>query len=126
MQRLAGRRPSPGVAVRPFLSYAIGVAGELGAAAAMSTVVVRAGSASSDSPAVAVAARQTHDRGVHAFYFTRGIYSEYGRRGFFGRGGGSWATDYPKADLQFLTVLRRLTNLDAYNSEHAVRLDDPE
>jgi hypothetical protein len=76
------------------------------------------------SAAIAVAAPQAHDRGAHAFYFTRGMYSD-GRRGWFGRGG-SWSTDYPKADLQFLTVLRRLTNLDAYNSEHAMRLDDPE
>jgi len=60
----------------------------------------------------------------HAFAFTRGIYSDYGgRRGW---GGGSWAIDYPKADCQFLTVLRRLTNLDAFFSEHAVALDDPE
>ncbi|MGH7446900.1 MAG: DUF4159 domain-containing protein [Longimicrobiales bacterium] len=61
-------------------------------------------------------------RGSHAFYFTRGIYSDQGGR--WGRG--SWAVDYPKADRQFLTVLRRLTNLDAYSSEHAVALDDPE
>ena len=42
-------------------------------------------------------------------------------------GGGfcAWATDYPKAERQFLTVLRRLTNLDASPSENAVRLDDP-
>ena len=115
--------------MRPFVSYAIGVASALGAAAAMSTAVVRAGSTTATvpgSPVVAVSVPQAHDRGVHAFYFTRGIYSEYGRRGFMGRGGGSWAVDYPKADLQFLTVLRRLTNLDAYNSEHAMRLDDPE
>ena len=63
----------------------------------------------------------------HAFTFTRGIYSSTrrsNRRGGWGRD--SWSVDYPKADLQFLTVLRRLTNLDAYNSEHAVALDDPE
>lgn len=60
-------------------------------------------------------------RGVHAFYFTRGIYSDGGWRRR-----GAWATDYPKADLQFLTVLRRLTNLDAYESENAIALDDPE
>ena len=60
----------------------------------------------------------------HAFAFTRGIYSDT-RRGR-GRGRGAWATDYPKADRQFLTVLRRLTNIDAYHSENAVALDDPE
>lgn len=59
----------------------------------------------------------------HAFAFTRGIYSGY--RGRWGRGG-AWATDYPKADRQFLTVLRRLTNLDSFASENALALDDPE
>lgn len=58
----------------------------------------------------------------HAFSFTRGIYSSY--RGRWGRG--PWAIDYPKADRQFLTVLRRLTNLDSFASENAVALDDPE
>ena len=56
----------------------------------------------------------------HEFYFTRAAYSSfrgYGRRG-------SWATDYPKADRQFLTVLRRLTNLDAFAHENAVLLTD--
>jgi hypothetical protein len=64
---------------------------------------------------------------AHSFYFTRGAYSG-GRFGFGGRGGGggSWATDYPKADQQFLVVLRRLTNLDALPYEHPVQLDDPE
>lgn len=59
----------------------------------------------------------------HSFYFTRGAYSGY-RRG--GRGGGSWTTDWPKSDLQFNVVLRRLTNIDAYPFEHAVALDDPQ
>ena len=59
----------------------------------------------------------------HEFYFTRAAYTSY-RRGW-GRGGGAWATDYPKADRQFLTVLRRLTNLDAFECENAVLLDDP-
>ncbi|HEX6135475.1 MAG TPA: DUF4159 domain-containing protein [Longimicrobiales bacterium] len=68
-----------------------------------------------------VEARNGDDPARHAFAFTRGIYSESGRG--WGR---SWAIDYPKADRQFLTVLRRLTILDAYDSEHAVALDDPE
>lgn len=59
----------------------------------------------------------------HAFYFTRGVYT--GGRGF--RGPGPWATDFPKADRQFLFILRRLMALlDAYGSENPVRLDDPE
>lgn len=56
-----------------------------------------------------------------AFYFTRAIYS--GQRGW--RGWGSWSTDYPKADRQFLIGLRHLTNIDAYELEHPVALDDP-
>ena len=59
----------------------------------------------------------------HEFYFTRAAYSSYGR-GYGGRGN-SWAIDYPKADIQFLTVLKRLTNLDAYDDENAVLLTDP-
>jgi hypothetical protein len=56
------------------------------------------------------------------FFFTRAIYSGGGGRRF----GGCWATDYPKADRQFLTIIDRLVDLDAYERENAVRLDDPE
>ena len=59
------------------------------------------------------------------FYFSRVAYTGYGRR-FYGRRG-SWATDYPKADQIFLSFIDRLlANLDAYEREHPVRLDDPE
>jgi hypothetical protein len=62
--------------------------------------------------------------GLHEFFFTRGIYSGYrGRRGW---GRGSWAIDYPEADQHFLFGLRRMTNIDAYEWENPVRLDDPE
>ena len=54
------------------------------------------------------------------FFFTRAVYS--GGRGWRG---GSWATDYPKADLQFLTIIERLVDLDAYEGANAVQLDDP-
>ena len=58
------------------------------------------------------------------FYFSRAAYSG-GRRGFRRRGG--WATDYPKADQIFLSFIDRLLpNLDAYEREHPIRLDDPE
>ena len=43
----------------------------------------------------------------------------------WGRRGGSWATDYPKGDRQFLTVLKRLVRLNAYDWENAVSLADP-
>lgn len=56
-----------------------------------------------------------------AFYFTRAMYTSYGR---WGRP--SWAVDFPKADLQFLIGLRRLTGIDAYELENPVPLDDPE
>ena len=55
--------------------------------------------------------------GPRDFYFTRAIYSGYGYRRM-----GSWAIDFPKADRQFLWGLRRLTNIDAYEAENAVRL----
>lgn len=58
------------------------------------------------------------------FYFTRAIYSDYGG-GFWGRRRPSWATDFPKADHQFLVVLKRLIGIDAYDRENAVPLDDP-
>ena len=59
------------------------------------------------------------------FYFSRVAYTGYGR-GFYGRRG-SWATDYPKADQIFLSFIDRLlANLDAYEQEHPVRLDDPQ
>lgn len=70
-----------------------------------------------DTPGMA--ASEPHN----AFVFTRAIYS--GGRGFRGFGRGSWSTDYPKSDLQFLTVLRRLVDIDAYGGENAMRLDDP-
>jgi hypothetical protein len=60
----------------------------------------------------------------HSFYFTRAAYSGVARYGRWG--GRSWQTDYPKADRQFLAVLKRLTGVDAYEMEHPVRLDDPE
>jgi len=57
----------------------------------------------------------------HEFTFARAAYSDWG-----GRWRPSWATDYPKADRQFLIGLKRLTRVDAFDLEHAVRLDDPE
>ncbi len=69
-----------------------------------------------------VAAQQTVEWG-RDFYFTRAIYSSY--RG--GRRRASWATDYPKADRQFLYILHRLlTLLDAHEMENPVSLADPE
>ena len=84
------------------------------------------------SPALAPALAATlHDLGPaqlapppewHEFYFTRAAYSS--GYGGWGRRGNSWATDFPKSDRQFLTVLKRLTNLDAFDYENAVLLTD--
>jgi hypothetical protein len=60
----------------------------------------------------------------HEFYFTRAIYT--GGRGRRWGGRQSWATDYPKADRQFLVVIKRILGLDAYEYENAVSLSDPE
>lgn len=57
----------------------------------------------------------------HEFYFTRAAYNSYSG---WGRRSRSWATDYPKSDRQFLTVLQRLTNLDAFSYENAILLTD--
>ncbi len=58
------------------------------------------------------------------FTFTRAVYSSSGG---WGRRGGSWATDYPKADEQLVVVLDRLIDrLDLGRGANAVRLDDPE
>ena len=58
------------------------------------------------------------------FYFSRVAYNGYG--GYFRRGN-SWATDYPRADQIFLSFIDRLLpNLDAYEREFVVPLDDPD
>ncbi|MBI4538398.1 MAG: DUF4159 domain-containing protein [Gemmatimonadetes bacterium] len=79
------------------------------------------------APAHGAAAVTTADpndgRRIHSFYFTRGVYSS-GTSGY--RRFDSWATDFPKSDRQFLIVLQRLVDIDAYELEHPVRLDDPE
>jgi len=60
----------------------------------------------------------------HEFVFTRAIYSSGGPgRGWRGR---SWATDYPKADRQFIALIQRLVGFDIAETERAIRLDDPE
>lgn len=61
----------------------------------------------------------------HAFYFTRGAYNSGGS--YWGRRRrSSWATDFEKADRQFLVLLRELIDIDAFPCENPVRLDDPE
>jgi hypothetical protein len=57
--------------------------------------------------------------GHREFRFTRAAYTAFWSR--------NWATDYPKADRQFMVgVQRLLTHLDADGEENPVRLDDPD
>lgn len=68
-------------------------------------------------------AQRAQGRRPTEFTFTRAVYSGGG----WGRRGGSWATDYPKADEQLVVVLDRLIDrLDVGHGANAVRLDDPE
>lgn len=62
---------------------------------------------------------------VTEFAFARLAYPSYGRFGF-GRGGGSWSTDYPKADRQFLQGVRRLTRINNKSIETVVDLTSDE
>jgi Domain of unknown function (DUF4159) len=64
--------------------------------------------------------------GRYTFYWTRAEYTGLGRGGFRGRRGQSWTTDYPKADQQFLIVLKNLVRLRAYDWENPVSLADPD
>jgi len=59
----------------------------------------------------------------HEFYFTRAAYTGVGRGWRRSR---AWATDFPKADQQFVYGVRRLSYVDAYQLDNPVRLDDPE
>ena len=83
----------------------------------------------SDEPAVRRGSRASAlqfqtDSIPREFYFSRVAYRGY--RGFYGRGG-SWATDYPKADQIFLSFIDRLLpNLDAFEKEFVVLLQEPE
>lgn len=45
------------------------------------------------------------------------------RNGYWGRGGGAWSTDYPKADRQFAQGLRRLTRLHTRSVEQVIEPD---
>ncbi len=55
------------------------------------------------------------------FYFTRGAYSSSP----WSWRGRSWATDYPKADQQFIYVMQRTLGWDIFSCENPIRLDDP-
>lgn len=78
------------------------------------------GGAGLRSPLMLAGAPQAEVAPGHSFYFTRVAYSDWG----WGWRP-PWATDFPKADRQFLVVLRRLIDIDVYPAEHALALDDP-
>jgi hypothetical protein len=59
------------------------------------------------------------------FAFARLRYPSF-RGGYYWRGPGSWATDYPKADRQFVQGVRRLTRLHTRSVEQVVDLDGDE
>jgi hypothetical protein len=55
------------------------------------------------------------------YYFARLAYQSGGGRRYRGWGGGSWTTDSPKAERQFLQGVRRLTNIHARSMEKYIR-----
>lgn len=68
----------------------------------------------------------------YEFTFARGMYSEGGPFGFFGRGdnwlgdgGPGWSIDFPSADHHMMLVARRLSNLDACEWGFPVSFADP-
>jgi len=59
------------------------------------------------------------------FTFVRVRYSSYGRGGYGGYGrGGSWATDFPDADLNFSYRLQQLTALEVAPDAKVLELTD--
>lgn len=75
-----------------------------------------------ETPMMLAGSHRTDPR-AHSFYFTRVAYSSGG--GWWNRGR-AWRTDFPKADRQFLVVLRRVLGIDAYPAEHPILLENPE
>jgi hypothetical protein len=97
----------------------VGRLGSAGAALVLMAAVVQV----PDPFAERLPAGPPRERERREFYFTRAAYGG-AYRGYWGR---SWATDYPKADRQFMLGVRRLlSHLDASEYENPVRLDDPE
>ena len=104
----------------PSRKSAAALVAALGTVAALTAVVAASGRDPRPAPAaIPNPTPQQPSYEWHEFYFTRAAYSGggWGRR--------SWAIDYPKSDRQFMTVLKRLTNLDAFAYENAVTLDNP-
>ena len=56
------------------------------------------------------------------FTFVRAVYSGLGPWGYYK----SWATDWPKADRQFILGIKRLTNIKVADQEKTIDLTKPE
>lgn len=56
------------------------------------------------------------------FTFVRSVYSGIYGWGYYK----SWATDWPKADRQFILGIKRLTNIKVADRERTIPLNDPE
>ena len=94
--------------------------GAIGLGASVRGLSTESGNALAQQPVLSGIQSEPRDgRQGREFYFTRAMYSSYGRRS------ASWRVDFPKADVQFLIGVRRLTNIDAYEFENPVGLDDP-
>ena len=88
------------------------------------------------------AAAQRFETEKPEFYFTRVMYSSFGRGGGFMRppdqfdclnlragqggfgGGGSWATDYPASDCKFMWGVQRLSNVRVHPQPNVVQIMD--
>lgn len=73
-------------------------------------------------PSIQLPATPQSPEQIREFFFTRAAYTSYGG---WGRRGRAWATDWPEADHHFMVVLKRLTNIDGYDSDNPVALNDP-
>jgi hypothetical protein len=96
---------------------ALGVAGSAAAAG----ITLAPGAPEPEAAPVVAAAPAPRDL-LHNFYFVRARYTDGGRYPNWK----DWRTDFPKADAQFLTVFRRLADVDAFEEGLPIRLDDPD
>ncbi len=114
------RRASWAAAATALGAASLGIVS--GAGGSSSAIAAEAGSAE-ESAALAIPALQQAPLPAHEFSFTRAVYSD---GGFGRRRWAAWATDFPKADRQFLYILdRMLTLLDVNREENPVQLTDP-
>ena len=107
-------------------ALALAPTGDSGAAASAGLLRLPASEAASLTPAVGDECppgyiNRAEPKPHQSFYFTRGAYNTSRRR----RGGGDWATDFPKADRQFLFVMQRTLGWDIFSCENPITLDDP-